>query len=727
MKRQILTLLASFAALSLSAQEVVTQVDTLKHSMDETLEGVTVVSEKNKVVYKLDLQRVSGSASLAAQGGTAVDILRSLPSVRIDAEGGVTFRGSSGFIVYVDGKKSPLEGAQALQQIAASSIEDIEIITTPSARYRTDGDAGIINIITKRHSQDGISGSVSLAGSTIGAWNKDILLTYKKAANSWYLGLASSQDKGKSDFQQHKWTKVDDYETTSESNGIRTRTNSSYIARLGWDYNNNGHHLILEGQTGITETARGGDLEYKEQRMKGTTVINDNVYMSYDRYSNEKKLGQLSADYIWKINDRGDELSARARARYDWYALEYTESNMFTMDNKRYEGTRGYESEHHWDIDADLGYILNYRPTGKAEFGYQFTSYSEHGEYNIKYWDRAKEDFEWQDDLHAPFYYRRQLHSLYAMFTDRFGPVAVDAGLRADNCIDWMDISIPGASRFIRRYELYPSAHLSYEAPGRNVISAGYSYRTNRPGIWQLEPYITYEDYYTKKIGNPDIRPEYIHSAEVTYRKTFSADNSLAVTGFYRHRDGVREYIRVAYEPGVTLDSLINAGVDQTAGLELSAKVKPLKWWSINLNGSAFHYKFKSTYEGCTDDQNFSYSAAMINNFNAGKTTKIQFDANFVGPRILTQGRENAYYYFDLAVRQQIIKNQLYLSLVGHDVFRTAKYYNYRKTQTLNSTTLVRPRYPNIMLSLSYTFNGARQKEHSGSVSKGAAFEGKDF
>jgi hypothetical protein len=105
----------------------------------------------------------------------------------------------------------------------------------------------------------------------------------------------------------------------------------------------------------------------------------------------------------------------------------------------------------------------------------------------------------------------------------------------------------------------------------------------------------------------------------------------------------------------------------------------------------------------------------------------MQFDANVVGPTVLTQGREEAYCYFDLALRQVLLKNKLSASFVMHDIFRTARYNNYRISKTLQSTTYVKPRYPNMMLSLSYTFNSAKQKEHQGAVSSGAMFEGKDF
>lgn len=696
--------------------------------IENGLEEVVVRGERSKIVYKLDRQAVNASAALSASGGTAVDVLRSTPSVRIDADGEVSFRGSTGFLVYVDGKQSMLEGTQALEQVAASNIDQIEIITTPSARYRTDGDVGIINITTKRHDDEGISGAVNLSGSTVGMWNGDVLLSYRHGYSRWYVGGAAAEIKGKSDFEQSKTTIVDDFVTTSDADGIRHSNNSSYIGRVGWEYSRGGHDLNVEFQSGDTKTARGGDMSYYEHRMQGDALLNDNLYDSHDRYSNEKSLAQLSTDYTVRLNERGDRVAVTGRLRYDWYALEYTESNMFDTSGERYEGTRGYEKEHHWDFDGGVSYLLKYREQGSLEVGYQYTSYSEHGGYNIKYWNRGKLDFEWQDDLSAPFFYRRQIHSAYVMVSDEVGRVSFDAGLRADNTIDELTIDVEGADRYIKRLELFPSAHAAYDAGGGNVVSAAYSYRTNRPGIWQLEPYITYEDYYTKQIGNPDIHPEYIHSAEIGYRKTIAEENSVAVTGFLRSRRGMIDRVRVAYEPGVTLDSLINAGRDLAAGVELNARVKAARWWNMTVNGSVFRYRFTSEYEGCADASNTSYSVGWINNFSIGKTTRVQFDANVVGPTVLTQGREEAYCYFDLAVRQQLWRDKVSASLVVHDIFRTARYDNRRATPTLVSTTHVRPYYPNIVLSLSYAFNAAeRRAPASGAVSSGASFVGKDF
>ncbi len=701
---------------------------TIKLSMVENgLKEVVVSSERSKIVYKLDRQTISGSASLSASGGTAVDVLKSAPSIRIDADGNVSFRGSTGFLVYVDGKQSMLEGTQALAQIAAANIEDIEIITTPSAKYRTDGDVGIINIITKSHDEQGFSGSVNVSGNTIGGWTLDALFSYRKGASRWFVGANGSQVKGESDFHQLKTTIVDDYITTSDADGERYSSIDSQIGRAGWEFNKSNHRLLVEVQGGMSRWLNGGDMLYYEHREQGGNVINDATYDSHDHNYIEKHIGQLATDYVWKINERGDKLSIDGRLRYDWYSLEYTESNLFELSGARYEGTRGYETEHHWDFDGSINYEKNFREEGKMELGYQYTSYSEHGDYKIRYWNRAAQTYEWQDDMYTPFFYRRQIHSAYAMLTDKFGPVRVDAGVRADRMIDELTIDFEGADRNVKRLELYPSTHVAYEAPNDNTFSLGYSYRTNRAGVWKLEPYITYKDYYTRLTGNPDLAPEYIHSAEIGYRKTFAQSNSLAVTGYYRNRRGTYDLIRVAYEPGVTLDSLINAGRDRTYGVEANLQTRNTRWWSMTLNGSVFNYKFTADFVGSNDSENTSYSASWINNFTLGPTTRMQFDANVVGPNVLTQGREEAYCYFDLAIRQEFFNKRLYLSFVAHDLFRTARYDHIRDSQTLKATTYVKPRYPHLTLSLSYNFNAAGRKEQTGAVSSGAAFTGKDF
>lgn len=710
-----------FAALfgistSLAAQEADSTKVKTKHMKEVTIAGV-----KRQVVYRLDRSKIDAQQVLSAAGGSAVDILTTLPSVQADADGEISLRGSSNFLVYIDGKLSPLEGTQALRMIPASTIQDIEILTTPGARYQTQGDVGIINITTIKGKGQGLSGLINAKGSTLGSWGGDGRIDWQKGKQKWWASMQADRYRGASDFRQEKTTIVDNITTTSHADGDRFRTQKTLLGTVGWQYTfNQKHQLNADIQSGEAKNGRGGDMDY---------MVGTNDYDAHDRYMLTKRLVQLSADWTWNINERGDRLFIQSRNRYDWHSMEYTESNLFDLSGTRFEGTRGYEHEHHWDCDEALNYKMQYRPTGAFEAGYQYVTYSEIGDYNIKYWDRPRQQFEWQDDLHAPFDYHRQIHSLYAMASDHFGPWEAEAGVRMDQVRDKMDISVANASRDIHRTEFYPSAHVGHTSEiGTFVL--GYARRVNRPGIWKLEPYITYEDYYTKIIGNPDIAPEYIQSLELSYRKSFKGGHSISVTGYQRWMTDVVDIIRRPYEPGVTLDSIINAGDRNVTGLEFSGVVKANKWWTTTANGHLNHYDFNATYEGCTDISGMCFAFSWINQFNITPTTKLQFDSHYVGPHHLTQGKEKAYCFFDLAAKQDLFKGRMTVSLSAHDVFRTARFRNWRTMDDLRSDTWVKPHYPNVTLNVSWRFNTQpkeKAQKSGDSHAHEAVFEGKDF
>lgn len=686
---------------------------------------VSINGHRQRISYRLDRQRIDASQVLTAQGGTALDVLRAVPGVTIDAEGGLSFRGSQNFLVYVDGKPSPLSGTEALQMIGAASIKDIELLTTPSAKYKTDGDVGIINIVTLRSETEGWDIAVNGTASTWGTLSLDTKVNYRLGHHNIYVGGQGSDIHNKSQFQQEKHTAGAIGTGQSYADGTRFRDFRTFIGQGGYEFNTERHRLTIDLQGGRTINPRGGDMTYSTFTTTNALPSVSDIADSHDRYKLTKYLFQTAIDYTWKLNERGDEISISNRLRYDRFSEEYTESNMFDLSGGRQEGTRGYETEHHWDCDGAFSYKLHYRPSGILETGYQYTTYSEEGDYRICYWDLPQQSFIWQDDLYAPFYYRRQTHSGYAQVNDQIGPLLFDAGLRIDHLIDDMDL--PTITSRHRKYtELYPSAHLSYVTPKAGTFTLGYSRRTNRPGIWKLEPYITYEDYHTRIIGNPDLESEYIHSLELSCRKTFG-NTQVTATGYVRRRTGVVDYVRRAYDVGVTLDSIINAGNGWRKGLELQVTTKPTSWWQLTANGDLSLHNFRATYEGCTSTHNTTGTIGWINNFRLAKNTALQFDGHFVSGHHLTQGWERAYVYFDLAARQTLLGGKLQLGLVAHDIFHTARYHSLRTSALLSSETWVRPTYPNIALSVSYRFRQPTSKAKEGALSKEAEFVGKDF
>ena len=686
---------------------------------------VRINGQRQRISYRLDRQQIDASQVLTAQGGTALDVLRAVPGVVIDAEGALSFRGSQEFLVYVDGRPSPLTGTEALQMIGAASIRDIEILTTPSAKYKTEGEVGIINIVTRKSETDGWDVTVNGTASTWGTLSLDGKINYRTGHHNIYVAGQGSDIHNKSQFQQEKFTTAGGVSARSYADGTRFRNFRTYIGQGGYEYNTERHRLTVDLQGGRTINPRGGDMLYETSLTPTLSQGEGEIMDSYDRYKLTKYLAQASVDYTWKLNERGDEISLSNRLRYDRFSEEYTESNMFSMAGERQEGTRGYETEHHWDCDGALSYKLHYRPQGILELGSQYTTYSEEGDYRICYWNLPRQQFVWQDDLYAPFYYRRQTISSYAQVNDRFGRFQMDAGLRVDHVIDDMDL--PTITSRHRKYtEFYPSAHLAYATDKAGTFTLGYSRRTNRPGIWKLEPYITYEDYHTRIIGNPDLESEYIHSLEFSWRKTFG-NTQVTATAYVRRRTGVVDYVRRAYDVGVTLDSIVNAGNGWRKGLEVQVTTKPTPWWQLTANGDLSFHNFRATYEGCISQHSTTGTIGWINNFRLAKNTALQFDGHFVSGHHLTQGWETAYVYFDLAARQSLLGGKLQLGLVAHDVFHTARYHSLRTQTFLSSETWVRPTYPNIVFSISYHFRQPTAKAKSGALSKEAEFVGKDF
>ncbi|MDR2763940.1 MAG: TonB-dependent receptor [Tannerella sp.] len=700
-------------------------------ALEQGLAEVEIVAQKKQVIYKLDRRIVEASGSLLADGGTAVDILENTPSIRVDADGEVTFRGSSGFLVYVNGKPSIFSGSQALEQIPSGQIENIEIITTPSARHDTDGDVGIINIITKKRFKSGFSGMVNASASTILSRNVDFLLTQQNAASRWYVGGAWTERLRKSNFDQDKTTLVGNMTTVSRSTGPRESNNFNYALKAGYARSFSSTTFNVDVEGGYGGRMRVGDLDYRETQtvtidkeglLTQETLEGD--YFSRDYYHIEETFFQGTAGFDHPFTGKGHKLSGSFYLKYGGDALEYFESDLYDKANIRQQGHRAWEDEHRWTVRSNLDYVYPYRPTGRLEAGHQYYSYLEDGDYSMQFWNPARQDFYWRDDIYNTFYFQRGIHSLYALLADSYKAFDWQAGVRAEHTHRVLKSSREWANRTVNRMELFPSVHLGYTFPHEHRLMASFSCRTTRPALFYMEPYITYRDYYSAEIGNPDIRPEYIYVYELNYHKNIG-EHSISATLFHRNRRDKIERLRIPYEAGVTLDSMANVGNDYSTGLELSSQLQPARWWNITLNGSYYHYRVenKLASAGGRDETSRNYELMLNNGLYAGKNTRIQLDGNFVGPSVTTQGRTSAFWYVNLSLRQQMLNRKLTGTFAFRDVFNSARYDSRIQTSNLESSTRIRPFYPLVTLTLAYTFNNFKQK-NAGSREDHDLFEG---
>ncbi|MDR2810262.1 MAG: TonB-dependent receptor [Tannerellaceae bacterium] len=692
-------------------------------ALEVGLAEVEVVAQKKQIIYKLDKKIIEASGNLLASGGSAVDILENTPSIRVDAEGEVTFRGSSGFTVYVDGKPSVFGGTQALQQIPSGQIENIEIITTPSARHDTGSDVGIINIITKKDSRQGFSGMVNLSGSTLLSRNVDFLLSRQANRSRWHFGGNWTDRMLKSNFEQDKTTSVNDWQTHSRSTGPRTSNNFNYSLKGGWQYTLPRTSFSADMEGGYGGRERQGDLDYSEEH-PGVERVD---YFSRDYYHiNETYLlGSVKADH--KFNDKGHQITSLFYLKYGGDALEYFQSDLFDgninhdllgeaknayADEHRQMGHRAYEDEHRWTVRANVDYVYPFSPSGRLEAGYQYSSYLEDGDYSMEFWNPEKKVFEFRTDnaiYDNFFYFQNGIHSVYGILANGYKAFTYQIGLRGEHTHRVLRSDVPGANRTYNNFHLFPSVHIGFNLPKEQQLMASYSRRITRPDLFYMEPYITYRDFYSAEIGNPDIRNEFINSFELNYKKNIG-DASLSATVFHRSRTDKIERLRIPYESairaGVTLDSMANVGNDYSSGLELNGQMQVVRRWNMGINGSLYHYRVVNKLS--RDNRNESsanYDITLHNALDAGRYTRIQLDGNFVGPSVTTQGRTHAFWYVNLAIRQQFFNRALSATLSVRDVLNSARYVSNITTSDLQSITKIRPAWPLITLTLSYTFN----------------------
>lgn len=698
--------------------------DLMMKPLEIGIAEVEVVASKRQLVYKLDKKVVEATSNMMAGGGSAVDVLENTPSIRVDAEGDVTFRGSSGFLVYIDGKPSVFTGTQALEQVPAGHIENIEIITTPSAKHDTEGDVGIINIITKKHSRQGLSGMINLSGSTWLSRHVDFLLTQQNARSRWYVGGQWTDRMRKSDFDQEKLTIVGNQTTSSHAIGPRTGDSYHYTLKGGWSLSLPKTTITLDLEGGYGGNKRKGEMNYEETiTLKGGSPVTTR-YTSIDDYDNDENIGLGSLSVQHKFNDKGHEISASAYYKYGGNALEYFFNDLMSLQGERQQGHRAYESEHRETLRANLDYALPFGKGGKLEAGYQYYSYLEDGDYKMEWWDPEKQIFYWRDDIYNTFYFQEGVNSIYAILSQSWNNFEAQAGVRGEHTHTVLRSSVEGADRTKNRFEFFPSVHLGYNFPNGHRLLASYSRRTTRPQLYYMEPYITYRDFYTAEIGNPDIRPEYINSFELNYQKSFG-ENSVSATLFHRSRKDKIERLRVPYSAGVTLDSMANVGHDYSTGLELSLNLHPVRWWNTTVNGNLYHYKVKNEQAaGGNTSTSTNYDILWNNLFDLGKYTRLQLDGSFVGPSVTTQGRTDAYWYANLAVRQQLFNRRLTATLAFRDIFRSAKYVSDIQTADLRSLTRIKPKYPQITLTLSWTFNSYKAKSNATREDRSEMFEG---
>lgn len=673
---------------------------------NQTLDEVVVVAEQNSVEYQIDKKVVTVGQQMASTAMTAVEVLENVPSITVDIEGNVLLRGSSGFTVLIDGKPTVLDPSDVLRTTPASTILSIEIITNPSSRYQPDGTGGILNIITKKNRNNGINGLVNLNGGTFGSFSADALINYRRKNTNYYI----SGDYGNRPFPGESYsereTTFDDITTLIVSEGKRKWERNSRGIRAGMDWDISPADLLSVGVRGGRFGMKGSsELDYTTTEMPANTTINE---FSENNSGRGGDYVSLTSSYLHKFKAKKHELAIQFNYRYrEWD--EFSENLLKNGDEIITSGAQTTESgpTSRWDIQLDYT-----QPFGKDrmfESGIQFRTNSSIDDTELFLYDIDSESFVNQIDKGNSTNYDRNILAAYSIYKGSFKKLGYQAGLRGEYTLREIDPLKDVNTYTIDRWDIFPSAHLSYQLANENQVMASYSRRIDRPRGWYLEPFISWSDLFNVRRGNPALKPEYIDAMELAYLKKWE-NSQFSVETYYRIKHNKIERILSVYDETTLLTTFENVGKDYSLGVEAMYNFKPFKWWEVNIMGNAYDYRIEGQLNEVNfDNSSFNWSSRVNNTFKFAKKYRAQVDFNYNSPSIRAQGRSEGYYVFNVALRTDFFDKKLSAVLQARDLFATGERISISESENFYSYNSRRRFAPMVSLSLSYTINNYKQ------------------
>lgn len=700
--------------LQITATKPVTELGTIKLSSTEQKIGeVEVVAEKQRVEFKIDRRVVNVSQNIVSTGGTAVEVLENTPSVQTDFEGNVTLRGSSNFTVLIDGRPSVVKGSDALRQLPAASIDKIEIITNPSAKYDPDGDSGIINVVLKRNQKDSFSGLVNLTAGLRDKYRGDANFTYRTKKWDFTLGADFSDMHNLGTRSMLQKITNGDTITSRETLADGNMLHKGHNLKGGIDY-------LLSPSTTIGVVATIGTMEHGDANLgHQTTSYNLGLPSGYvyedNSSSRSSNYWSGNLNFNHKFNNKGHELqglfyfSGETGDDISNQINYKTDANWNSIDPSPYK-YRSNESPTENDYRVKLDYVYPINEKNKLEAGYQGRL------------QKSKEDFVFEEFNYSlaswvnnPKYssqvnFSQDIHALYATYSHSFNNFSYQAGLRTEYTNRSLFSERANKTYTLNRFDFFPTLHLSQKFAKEFELQASYSRRLNRPEGFMLEPFPTFMDPYNVRTGNPDLTPEYAGSYEITLLKHINA-SFVSLEGYYRHTQDLMTRIQTLGTDGIMYHTMANMNNDYSLGSELMINYEMKPGVRLVASGTLYNYWLKGEINGLNVDQRSTNFDGKLNlDAKLAKNTRMQLMGVYRGPTISAQGRREGMYFANASLKQDFFKNKLSATLQVQDIFGTMKFSGTSYGSNFENQFRFKRESRILQLTLSYKINNFKTK-----------------
>jgi len=683
------------------------------HSATEDLEAVEITAQKEHIEYQIDKKVVNVSQDIMAQGGTAVTALENTPSVQVDIDGNVSLRGSSSFTVLVDGRPSILSGSDALQQIPASNIETIEIITNPSAKYDPDGVAGIINVVLKEKIEKGFSGVANASIGSNESYRFDFLLNYKYNKYNFFVGADYNDGNRNGDRISKNETYSNDTTFYRNTTGDRGRGRVGYGVRAGLDY-------YLSDKTTIGILGRIG---YSEFNGGGTSNLHNYTFPeSIDTYSSNISTMKRGGDYYsssinfqHKFDDLGHQLEGMI-----YYATDndddideqkefQTDADWNIIEDEPYL-IRTTEASTEKEFRAKLDYAKPIGEEGKFEAGFQARIEDETEDYIFNDWDYISGEWDENTLYSNTSDFRRDIYSVYGIYSNTWNTFGYQLGLR--NEYTYREIKNLKAEEpsVIDRWDYFPTIHLSKSFVNNDQMLASYTRRIDRPRGWFLDPFLNYIDQYNYRQGNPALEPEYTDSYELGYQKRIW-ESLISLEGYYRVTKNKITRVRTLQEDNTFLHTFENLNNDYSLGAELMVNTDPAPWLNLSVTGNIYQYRLEgSIAEENVDTESLNWNGRINAVVKLPKDFRLQLNGMYNGPTVTAQGEMEGFFMTNAAVKKDFFDRHLTVTASIRDIFSTGKHEFTSSGTGFYAYDYFDREAPIVTLSLSWIINNYKTK-----------------
>ena len=643
------------------------------------LQAVEIQGERAMVSYGLDRKVINVAKDLTSVAGSATDVMKNVPSVTVDADGEISMRGSTNLRILIDGRPTGMVAdnqAQILEQIPASSIESVEVITNPSSKFEAEGEGGIINIILKKEKREGYNGLASVNVGTNNRYNASVSGNYLYRKFNFYGSYDFRKDNRNGYGHQNRFTTFEGRTTYLDQEESETRNNNNHAAKLGVDFSvtprqtisgavmyRNRYSRETENVINQLVGANQSLIEYYTRDNRENDLSNNTDFTLGYRKTFAKKGRELTADVVYSTSTGGE-------------SQQFTQLDLQPTEQDRPVYDRSKTDESNSQLTAQVDFTNPIGKEGKLDAGYKSIITKRNDDYQF---ENFNGDFLiWQNNagISNNFIFDQQVHGVYATYGNKFGKTSYQLGSRLEytgskGFQKATNTTAPDTSYI----NFFPSIFITHELNKNNQVQVSYSRRINRPGPWNLNPFVDISDPLNPRGGNPRLRPEFSNAFELSQIHYGANDFSLNTTLFFRQTNDVIQRYRQIIDTLTTFNTDINLASRKAYGLEFVASQTFFRIWKLNGNVSGFRSVLTSSNAGTNiNNQNFSWTARLNSVITFWKGIDFQLSANYRSPVLLPQGTMAAMYFSEMALKKDVLRKKWTISFPMNDILNTNEF-----------------------------------------------------